>query len=132
MALKRTIETRRCSLSAIEQDRIDSQFERLERRLEHYAEPAATLVLEAYEPQRRVTADLHLVFGHRAAGLVSHQSAGTADQAVRLAVEDIERQFERRLAKQRGQPAFGVPSRREPEALRPHPVQGEPAEGKPS
>ena len=125
MALKQTVATRRCPLSATEQGRIDRQFEKLARRLVHHSEPVATLVLEGYEAQRRVTADLRLEFGHRASTLVSHQSAETADLAVRLAVEDVERQLERRLAKQRGESAFGVPSRREPAALRPHPGDGD-------
>jgi ribosome-associated translation inhibitor RaiA len=125
MTLQRTIETRRCALNAAEQGRIDRQLGILERRLVNYAEPVATLILEEHEAQRRVTADLRLELGHRAATLISHQSAETADVAVRLAVDDIARQLERRLAKQRGQPTYGVPSRREPEALRPHPIDGE-------
>jgi hypothetical protein len=36
-------------------------------------------------------------------------------------VADVERQLERRLATQRGEPTYGVPSRREPAQLRPHP-----------
>jgi hypothetical protein len=38
---------------------------------------------------------------------------------VHLAIEDLERQLERRLAGQRGEPTYGVPSRRLPKQLRP-------------
>ena len=77
--------------------------------------------------QRRVTADLRVQLGPLAAHLISHQAAESADLAARLAVEDVERQLERRLAKQRGQPTYSVPSRRLPEALRPHPPESKPA-----
>jgi hypothetical protein len=45
--------------------------------------------------------------------------AETADRAVHLAVRDVERQLERRHATQRGEPTYGVPSRRLPAELRP-------------
>lgn len=51
--------------------------------------------------------------------LISHQGAETVDRAVRIAVEDVERQLEREHAMQRGEPSFGVPSRRLPSNLRP-------------
>jgi ribosome-associated translation inhibitor RaiA len=121
MSLSTTIECGRCRLNRSELERIRRRLASLERRLVHFAEPMATLVLDEHEQQRRVTADLRVELGHRAATLVSHQSAETADRAVKLAVEDIERQLERRLAHQRGQPTYGVPSRRLPKTLRPHP-----------
>jgi hypothetical protein len=64
--------------------------------------------------------DLRVQLGPLGAHLVSHQRAGTTAHAVRLAVEDVERQLERRHADQRGEASFGVPSRREPAALRPN------------
>jgi hypothetical protein len=66
-----------------------------------------------------VAVDLRLELGPLGSHLISHQAAETADRAVRLAVEDVERQLERQLAVQRGEPSFGVPSRREPTSLRP-------------
>ena len=51
--------------------------------------------------------------------MVSHNSGETAEQAARLAIEDVERQLERYMATLRGEPAFGTPSRREPRDLRP-------------
>jgi hypothetical protein len=44
--------------------------------------------------------------------LISHQSAETVDLSLGKAIHDVERQLERHHGKQRGQPSFGVPSRR--------------------
>ncbi len=116
-------------LNRTERTRIWRRVGSLDRRLVHFSEPSATLVLEELEQQRRVTADLRVAFGHRGATLVSHQSAETTGWATKLAVEDVERQLERRLARQRAQPTYGVPSRREPEALRPHPLPSDQGAG---
>jgi ribosome-associated translation inhibitor RaiA len=121
MALEVQLETRRCELSEAEVARIRNQLRGLERRLEHFPEPTAMLVVEEHEAQRRVTVELRVQLGPLAGHLISHQTAETPDRAVRLAVDDVERQLERRLATQRGQPTFGVPSRRLPEELRPRP-----------
>jgi hypothetical protein len=66
------------------------------------------------------------------AELVSHQSGETAEQAARLAVEDVERQLERYAATLRGEPAYHTPSRREPRDLRPGAQPGEPDETEPT
>jgi len=44
--------------------------------------------------------------------LISHQVDETLHRAARRAIADAERELERRLAKQRGEPSFGIPSRR--------------------
>lgn len=100
---------------------IDRHLERLEGRLGHFPDPTAIVTLRHQQAPRRVTVDLRVELGPNAGELVSHQSAEVPAHAVRLAVEDAERQLERRLATQRGEPTFGTPSRREPKALRPHP-----------
>jgi hypothetical protein len=111
-------------LGRTEEERIRRLLERLERRLAKFPDPQTILTLRRYSDRRRVTLDLRVELGPRAGELISHQAAETADHAMRLAVEDVERQLERRLATQRGEPTFGVPSRREPEHLRPHPLSG--------
>ena len=69
--------------------------------------------------QRQCEVDLRLQLGPLGPHLVSHQTAETVEAAVRQAVSDIERQLERRLARQRGEPAYGVPSRSLPRQTRP-------------
>jgi ribosome-associated translation inhibitor RaiA len=107
--------------NSIEEQRIRRQLAGLDKRLVHHPEPSIVLVLDHSPEQRRVEADLRLQLGPLGGHLVSRKAAETADQAVRLAVEAIERQLERRTAGQRGEPTFGVPSRRLPRQLRPNP-----------
>lgn len=91
--------------------------------MEDRPEPKAVLVLTKHSAQRRVEADLRVQVGPLGSHLVSHQAAQTPDQAVHLAVTDIERQLDRQLATMRGDPSFGVPSRRLPKHLRPNPPE---------
>lgn len=109
-------------LTAEAEQRIERMLKQLERRLAHFPEPKALARLKQQVTQRQITVDLRVELGSHAGELISHQSAGTADHAVRLAVEDIERQLERRLSSQRGEQTYGVPSRRLPKSLRPHPL----------
>ena len=119
MALATNVRTIGFSLNEIEERRLLHQLENLERRLVHHPEPSAALVLTQHRGRRQVEVDLRIELGPLGSRLISHQQAETADQAVRQAVEDVERQLERRLAGQRGEPSFGIPSRRQPTALRP-------------
>ena len=107
MALDGRLQTRRCELNESESTRIQNQRRALEPRLEHSPGPTATLAIEAHGVQRRVAEDLSVQLGRLAGHLICHQAAATPDRAVRLAVDDIERQLERRL----------------PEALRPRPLK---------
>jgi ribosome-associated translation inhibitor RaiA len=116
-----TLETHDCPLGPDEERHIRHHLERLGQRLTHFPEPLASVHLKRHELQRQVEVDLRVELGPLGAHLISHQSAETAVHAVRLAVEDVERQLERRLAKQRGEHSYGVPSRRLPKAERPHP-----------
>jgi hypothetical protein len=123
MALGITLETHDCPLGPDEERHVRYQVEMLGKRLAHFPEPIATVVLKRHELQRRVEVALRVELGPLGEHLVSHQAAETAAHAVRLAVEDGERQLERRLAKQRGEHTYGVPSRRLPKAGRPHPPE---------
>jgi ribosome-associated translation inhibitor RaiA len=122
MALTIQMHTGDEPLAERQRERIDHHLRRLEQRLTHFPEPTATLTLRQHQAQRRVTVDLRVELGPMAGELVSHQAAEMPEHAVRLAVEDAERQLERRLSTQRGEPTFGVPSRRLPRGERPHPL----------
>jgi ribosome-associated translation inhibitor RaiA len=114
MALQTTLNTNGMYLSEDDQQRIQHQLDMLERRLVHRPDPSAVLVFTDHPSQRTVQVELRVQLGPLGAHLISHQSAETAPHAVRLAVQDVERQLERQQASQRGEPSFGVISRREP------------------
>lgn len=121
MALTITIEADDHPLGTDDERHIRHHLEMLGQRLSHFPEPIATVVLKRHEAQRQVDVSLRVELGPLGGHLVSHQAAETPTHAVRLAVEDVERQLERRLSKQRGEHTYGVPSRRLPKADRPHP-----------
>jgi len=121
MTLETTLTVRGVEINAAEEARILHQLDALGERLLHEPEPLAELVVDHSPAQRRVYVDLRVLLNRLGTHLISHQSAETVDRAVRLAVEDVERQLERHHAQQRGEASFGVPSRRLPRSLRPHP-----------
>ncbi len=120
--MKASIETRGFALDEIQNRHIHHQLDRLDQRLVHRSEPSTSLLLKSSDMRRQIDADLRLRLSPKGPTLVSHQTADTAEHVVRLAVEDVDRQLERRVEAQRGSASFGVPSRREPTALRPHPI----------
>lgn len=122
MTLETRLGTRDFVLNDIESRNVRHQLGALERRLAHRPDPSASLVLKRHAGPRQFEADLTVRLGPLGAHLVSHQAAETPEHAVRLAVADIERQLDRRLAGQRGEPTYGVPSRRRPKQLRPKPL----------
>ena len=122
MTLSTRLDLEGLSLAEVDQRRIRAHLLSLERRLRDRPEPSASLTLRQHTDQRLVAADLRVELGPLGPTLVSHQSAETPNQAARRAVEDVERQLERRVAEQRGSSTFGVPSRREPRGRRPHPI----------
>lgn len=103
MSLRVVLKSAKCPLRDDEERHIRRHLERLGLRLAHFPEPIATLVLERHPRQRRIEAALRVELGPLGDHLISHQAAETAGHAVRLASEDVERQLERRLAKQRGE-----------------------------
>lgn len=108
-------------VAADEEEHVRRLLALLDKRLAHRPDPAARLLLRWHDQQRRMKARLSLQLELLGAHVVSHEEAETAEQAVRLAVSDLERQIERHTAHQRGEPAYGVPGRRLPESTRPHP-----------
>ncbi|MCS6801760.1 MAG: HPF/RaiA family ribosome-associated protein [Chloroflexota bacterium] len=121
MTLRYVLHQNGLKMSEAEKERFIRHFDGLEARLRHFPEPIVEASVTEHPAQRRVELNLRVSLGPLGGHLVSHQSAETLDKATRLAVSDVERQLERRLAKQRGEPTFGQPSRREPRSLRPHP-----------
>ena len=113
------------TLGADHEDKIMRKVRTLDQRLSTFPNPLATIRLREQQDQRHVDVDLRVELVPHGPHLISHQSAATPDHAVRLAVEDIERQLERRIDQLRGDAAFGVPSRREPRHTRPHPPHPE-------
>jgi ribosome-associated translation inhibitor RaiA len=109
MVLKTIIRTSGLSLNSSDERRVQHQLDALERRLIHHPEPTASLMLTRHRDQRQIEVDLRVQLGPLGSHLISHQGAETIDRAVRLAVEDVERQLERQHAVQRGEPTFGVP-----------------------
>ena len=99
-------------LSEVEESRLRRQLAGLESRLVHHPDPVAELSLSQLVEPRRIEADLRVRLGPLGSHLVSHQAGATVYSSVRLAIKDVERQLERQHAKQRGEPTFGVPSRR--------------------
>lgn len=119
MPLQTIIRTSGVSLSSSDEWQVHHQLDALERRLIHHPDPKASLMLTRHRDQRQVEVDLRVELGPLGSHLISHQGAETVDRAVHLAIKDVERQLERRHAAQRGEPSFGVPSRRLPSSLRP-------------
>lgn len=123
MALNSTVSAEGFALTDEERRRVDRRLAALEKRLVKHPEPKAVLRLVAYPGPRRIEADLRVQLGPLGNHLISHQQAETPDLAARLAVADVARQLERQHAAQRGEPSFGVPSRRLPRQLRPQPLE---------
>jgi len=126
MPLDIQLHTGGIDLGADREDKIMRKVHTLDVRLASFPNPLAIVRLRQHPDQRRVDVDLRVELVPHGASLISHQGAETPDHAIRLAVEDIERQLERRIDQLRGDAAFGVPSRREPRHERPHPLQSEP------
>jgi len=119
MSLQTRIDAHGVRLDEVNRRRMHHHMDVLARRLATRPEPTAILALEPHADQRRTCADLRVELGPGGPTLVSHQAAETIDHAVALAMDCILRQLERHVSGQRGEASFGVPSRREPEALRP-------------
>jgi ribosome-associated translation inhibitor RaiA len=125
MPMEVQLHHRGVSLTPLEEERIQRHLASLERRVAKFPDPRLELAIENQSAPRGVGVDLRLALGPLGGHLVSHQEGPAADVAVKAAVDDVKRQLERRLANQRGESTYGVPSRRLPADLRPNPPVSE-------
>lgn len=112
MTLHTVVKACRFNLSPALEQRIERRLATLGQRLGHWPEPEVVVTLTSQSLQRRVEADLRVQLDPLRPYLVSHQAAETADGAVRMGVEDMKRQLDRKRAAQRGTAGSGAPSRR--------------------
>jgi ribosome-associated translation inhibitor RaiA len=98
MLTTRTI-LRDYTLNDLEAHRVQRHLDKLGSRLAGWPDPVATLLLTGDTARQQVGARLRVRLGHLGGHLVSRGSAETADHAVRLVTEQIERQFERQTAR---------------------------------
>ena len=114
MTLTTTLERHGVRLSAAQEQRVHRHLAALGRRLVHRPEPIAVLSFSGPNSQREITASLRVQLGPLGPTLTGTQTASTPDAAAHLAIQAVERQLERLVAGQRGEPSYGVPSRRRP------------------
>jgi len=114
MAPTPRIQVRGFDLNEVEEKLIQRHLGKLQRRLSAHGEPIIQLVMDWHPYQRMVRARMRVQLGHLGQHIVSARAAETANLAVERAVDSIERQFKRKLAVMKGEPSYGVPSRREP------------------
>lgn len=119
MALNTEYRMRGVTLTRLEEERIGRQVQSLEKRIANFPDPRLELAFDEQQNPRVVKIDLRLALGPLGGHLVSHQEGPSADVASKAAFGDIKRQLERRLANQRGEASYGVPSRRLPADQRP-------------
>ncbi len=119
MALNTEYRMRGLTLSRLEEERIERQVKSLEKRIEQFPDPRLEIAFDEQATPHLVKVDMRLALGPLGGHLVSHQEGPSADTATKAAFSDLKRQLERRLANQRGEATFGVPSRRLPADLRP-------------
>jgi len=119
MALNTEYRMRGLTLSELEEERIQRQVKSLEKRIEQFRDPRLEIAFDEQLNPRLVKVDVRLALGPLGGHLVSHQEGPSADTASKAAFTDLKRQLERKLANQRGEASYGVPSRRLPEDLRP-------------
>lgn len=112
MTLAIALEQHGVRLTAAQEQRVRHQLAGLGRRLERRPDPMATLAFTGPNGEQQIVANLRLQLGPLGPTLVSSQAALTPDRAANLAVQAVERQLERMVSGQRGEPSYGVPSRR--------------------
>lgn len=113
------LNTPKTHLSPESEHRIQRHLDSLERRLAKFPTANVLVTIKDKSTERRFTVDILTALGVDGVELISHQSGESAEQAAKLAVEDIERQLERYVSTLKGEAAYGTPSRREPKDLRP-------------
>jgi ribosome-associated translation inhibitor RaiA len=121
MTLEVQLHKRGITFTDLEEKRINRQIDGLAKRLEKFPDPRLELAIENHKSPTRVSVDMRVALGPLGGHIVSHQEGATADSTVKAASDDVKRQLEKRLAQMRGEPSYGVPSRRFPEDMRPNP-----------
>jgi len=112
MTLTITLERHGVPLTTAQEQRVRRHLTALGRRLERRPEPIAVVSFSGPNSQREIEARLRVQLGPLGPTLTSSQAASTPDRAAHLAIQAVERQLERLVAGQRGEPSYGVPSRR--------------------
>lgn len=112
MTLTITLERHGVALTTAQEQRVHRHLTALGRRLTHRPEPIAVLSFVGPNGKREFQASLRIQLGPLGPTLTSSQAAPTPDRAARMAIQAVERQLERLVAGQRGEPSYGVPSRR--------------------
>jgi len=112
MTLTITLERHGIPVSDDQEQRIRHHLAALGRRLEHRPEPMVVLAFSGHDSRHEVEVHVRLRLGPLGPTLASKHTSQTPDQAARLAIRAIERQLERLVSGQRGEPSYGVPSRR--------------------
>jgi hypothetical protein len=112
MTLTISLERHDVPLNAAQEQRVRHHLAALSRRLERRPEPIAVLSFSGPNGQREIQASLRVQLGPLGPTLTSSQAATTPDRAAHLAIQAVERQLERLVSGQRGEPSYGVPSRR--------------------
>ena len=103
------LDQRDIALTVAEERRLQQHLHRLERRLARYSKAISEVRLAPDVTGRRVQADLHVQVQPSGAGFISRREAGTADEALELAVDDVLRELlERHAVRQHGQPSYGI------------------------
>jgi hypothetical protein len=112
MTLTITLERHGVPLTATQEQRVHRHLTTLGRRLARRPEPIAILSFSGPNGKRVIQASIRVQLGPLGPTLTSSQDARTPDRAAHLAIQSIGRQLERLVAGQRGEPTYGVPSRR--------------------
>jgi len=89
-------------------------FSSLDRRLQRFPDPLLEATISPSGAPLQYDVDLRLRLEPHGRHLISHETAETVNLAMKLAVHEVKRQVIRQVAKQSGEPSFGVPSRRLP------------------
>jgi ribosome-associated translation inhibitor RaiA len=114
MSLSITLHRHSVPLTTPQEERVRHHLAALARRLEHRPEPTATLSFGGQTGRHEIVASLRVQLGPLGPTLMSRETSTTPDGAAHHAIQSIERQLERLTARQRGEPSYGVPSRRRP------------------
>lgn len=112
MTLTVSLERHGVPLTDVQEQRVRHHLAALGKRLVHRPEPIAVMAFSRNESRHEVIAHLRLQLGPLGPTLTSKHTSPSPDQAARLAIRAVEKQLERLVSVQRGEPAYGVPSRR--------------------